>query len=291
MSFNSREGFTLIELMVYIALLGGIVLIAGQAFSDSTKMRVRTQSMLQANQTAGNVGTILKEDIAQLGAKSSKEAGGGTMDVFSTDHIHDVYMDPDATEDADKDSSSFTIVKNDDGDGRDKITMRRLRYSDAGAYQAVEEVTWFLEDRVLKRSCKSTSALVENAECPSENASVVTIAEHVDKFSLTPAKPTTEVASVSVLPSSSDSVCLFKEIPFTGISDTVSWQESDAPPFSGFTVIRTLPLETPVTTPDALTVAIEVSSLSQISPFSVALYGSTDASKRTLFPTETAASC
>ena len=127
---NNEKGFTLIELMVYIALLGGIVLLAGQAFSDSTKMRVRTQSMLQANQTAGNVGTILKEDIAQLGAKSSKEAGGGTMDVFSTDHIHDVYMDPDATEDADKDSSSFTIVKNDDGDGRDKITMRRLRYSD-----------------------------------------------------------------------------------------------------------------------------------------------------------------
>lgn len=47
------SGFTLIELMVYIALLGGIVLIAGQAFSDSTKMRVRTQSMLQASETAG----------------------------------------------------------------------------------------------------------------------------------------------------------------------------------------------------------------------------------------------
>ena len=257
MSFNSREGFTLIELMVYIALLGGIVLIAGQAFSDSTKMRVRTQSMLQASQTAGNVGTILKEDIAQLGAKSSKEAGGGTMDVFSTDHIHDVYMDPDATEDADKDSSSFTIVKNDDGDGRDKITMRRLRYSDAGAYQAVEEVTWFLEDRVLKRSCKSTSALVEDAECPSENASVVTIAEHVDKFSLTPAKPTTEVASVSVLPSSSESDKNFKLVSRFGDENfepvTIAPEEGGTSiKLSGFSMNYNFTTSEPISNPDMI---------------------------------------
>ena len=68
-----KSGFTLMELMVYVALLGGIVLIAGEAFSQSTKMRIRTQSMLQTNQTAGNVATIIKQDIAQLGAKSVKK--------------------------------------------------------------------------------------------------------------------------------------------------------------------------------------------------------------------------
>lgn len=235
MIFNSKGGFTLIELMVYIALLGGIVLIAGQAFSDSTKMRVRTQSMLQANQAAGNVGTILKEDIAQLGAKSSKEAGGAAMDVFSTDHVHDVYMDPDNESDSDKDSSSFTIVKNDGGEGRDKITMRRLRYSDAGTYQAVEEVIWFVEDQILKRSCQSSQVVVENSDCPSENPNIVTFADHVDKFSLTAAKPSTAVASVSILPSSSEADKNFKLVPRFGDEN---FEPINTDPEEGGTSIR-----------------------------------------------------
>ena len=235
MIFNSKEGFTLIELMVYIALLGGIVLIAGQAFSDSTKMRVRTQSMLQASQTAGNIGTILKDDIAQIGAKSSKETGGSTMDVFSTDHVHDVYMDPDAADDADKDSSSFTIVKNDDGDGRDKITMRRLRYSDAGTYQAVEEVIWYVDNHVLKRSCQSFEVVTEDAECPSENPNIVIIAEHVDKFSITPAKPSTTASSVSILPSSSEADKNFKLVPRFG---DANFEPVTVDPEDGGTTIR-----------------------------------------------------
>jgi len=255
MSFNSKVGFTLIELMVYIALLGGIVLIAGQAFSDSTKMRVRTQSMLQANQTAGNVGSLLKEDIAQLGAKSSKEAGGAIMDVFNTDHIHDVYMDPDATEASDRDSSSFTIVKNDDGDGKDKITMRRLRYSNAGTYEAVEEVIWFVENGVLKRSCKSSSVLVENTECPSENANVVSIANNVDKFSLTPATPSTAVASVSVLPSSSEADKNFKLVPRFGDGNfepvnTDPENGGESVRLSGFSMNYNFTTSEPVSNPD-----------------------------------------
>ena len=39
--FKAKSGFTLMELMVYIGLLGLIVIIAGQAFSDSTRMRIR----------------------------------------------------------------------------------------------------------------------------------------------------------------------------------------------------------------------------------------------------------
>ena len=37
----NKKGFTLIELVVYMAMIGIVVLIAGQAFSDSTKFRVR----------------------------------------------------------------------------------------------------------------------------------------------------------------------------------------------------------------------------------------------------------
>ena len=45
MSKSRKSGFTLMELLVYIAIVGIVVIVAGQAFSNSTKMRVRTQSM------------------------------------------------------------------------------------------------------------------------------------------------------------------------------------------------------------------------------------------------------
>ncbi len=215
MNFKFKTGFTLMELMVYIALLGGIVLIAGQAFSDSTKMRIRTQSMLQANQIVGNVSSILKDDIAQLGAKSSTETDDPTitsMNVFSTAHMHDVYMDPDNITDSDKDSSSFIITQNDGGTGLDKITMRRLRYTSSGAYDAVEQVTWFVEDNVLKRACRTIVSNTEDENCPSTDSAIVIIAEGIDKFKITPAKPSTTVTMTSVLPSSSEPVKAFKLI-------------------------------------------------------------------------------
>ena len=217
MSFNSREGFTLMELMVYIALLGGIVLIAGRAFSDSTKMRVRTQSMLQASQTVGNVGTILKDDIAQLGAKSSKGTyvNGAILDNFDESHISNVYMDPNNDTDADKDSSSFHIWKNEGGTGLDRLAMRRLRYTSTGLYDAVEQISWFVENRILKRSCKTLDGN-GNTDCPSQDSIVVTIAENVDKFTITPATPGATSNTVNILPSASTTDFSFKLVPRFG---------------------------------------------------------------------------
>ena len=63
------------ELMVYIAILGVIVLIAGNAFSDSTRFRIRTQNMLKANEVATAAASMFVEDISQTGAKSYKTAG------------------------------------------------------------------------------------------------------------------------------------------------------------------------------------------------------------------------
>jgi prepilin-type N-terminal cleavage/methylation domain-containing protein len=66
---SRKAGFTLVELLVYMAILGVVVLVAGQALTDSTKIRVRTQNMLASSQNAENVASLLKDDIAQMGAK------------------------------------------------------------------------------------------------------------------------------------------------------------------------------------------------------------------------------
>ena len=91
---TSKRGFTLMELMVYIAILGIVVLIAGQAFTDSTRFRIRTQNMLKATQVAENIGTLFKSDVAQMGAKSSKERNtSANTDSFYVDAIHDVFIE------------------------------------------------------------------------------------------------------------------------------------------------------------------------------------------------------
>lgn len=147
---RTKAGFTLMELMVYIALLGGIVLIAGQAFSDSTRMRVRTQNMLQASEVAESVANLIKADIAQTGAKSSMEdevSGLGAQYGNKFSGIHtDLYMDP-----GDGDSSSFSITTK---DGFDSLTIRRLRYDDCGFFLAKEQIAWYVRNGTLLRKCK-----------------------------------------------------------------------------------------------------------------------------------------
>ena len=147
---RKKAGFTLMELMVYIALLGGIVLIAGQAFSDSTKMRVRTQNMLQASEVAESVANLVKADVAQTGAKSSMEEGvsgvGAQYGNKFSGIYTDMYMDP-----SDGDSSSFTVITK---DGFDSLTIRRLRFDDCGYSLAKEQIAWYVHNGTLWRKCK-----------------------------------------------------------------------------------------------------------------------------------------
>ena len=215
---RAKAGFTLIELMVYIALLGGIVLIAGQAFSDSTKMRVRTQSMLQANEIAGNTSTLLKEDFAQIGAKSSKEANSA-KDSFYVDAIHDVFMHPDDGTEAKKDSSSFSIVNNHGGTDLDSIAFRRIRYDDDGHFVAVEEVSWFVTGNTLKRGCKTITGTEDHDLCPNDEPNIVTIAEGITKFNIIAAEPGAKESTSRILPSTNASVSEFRLVPRYGLDN------------------------------------------------------------------------
>ncbi len=194
-----KSGFTLMELMVYIALLGVIVLIAGQAFSDSSRMRVRTQSLLQASETAGNVASIIKQDIAQLGAKSYKDAATGHI------VIHDsVYMSP-----INNDYSSYYIGNGGEAQ-QDTLIMRRIRYNNSGSYEAVEEVKWLVdENSFLKRFCR-TIVGTGNDECSTAGDSVVMTDYAVSKFKFTAATPSTMESAASVLPTTNNADNQFK---------------------------------------------------------------------------------
>ena len=102
-----KSGFTLMELVVYMAMIGIVVLVAGQAFSDSTKFRVRTQNMLRASEEAENVANLFKDDVAQMGAKASLEyKASSETDSFYMANLSSIYMNPTAVS---PDSSSFRI--------------------------------------------------------------------------------------------------------------------------------------------------------------------------------------
>lgn len=186
-----KAGFTLVELLVYVAIVGIVVIVAGQAFSNSTKMRVRTQSMLKASEVAGNVASLFKTDAAQTGAKSSMELGsdfGG--DVFSS--VNDsVYMDPNNADEDKRDYSSFSVTT---VDNFSDLKMRRMRYDDDGHYVAVEEVNWFVDGGTLMRSCRTLDGTEDADNCKRGSAAdaknrAVEIATGLTKFVVKPALP------------------------------------------------------------------------------------------------------
>ena len=187
-SEGSRNGFTLMELMVYMAILGIIVIVAGRAFSDSTKFRVRTQNMLKATQEAENVATLFKSDVSQMGAKSSMEARNiGGEDDFE-DYKADIYIDPDNANDNNKDSSSY-FIQNKESGKYDSVAILKVRYDENGKYQAIEKAEWYVENEILKRACRliNKSASFDATSDPCSNGknstpTPVEIATGVKKF-------------------------------------------------------------------------------------------------------------
>lgn len=210
---RNKNGFTLMELMVYIAILGVVVIVAGQAFSNSTKFRVRTTNMLKANDISEHVTSMFSEDVAQMGAKTYKVAGNSvTPDLFG--RASAVYMD------STSDSSSFSLSKS---TGGDSLTMKRVRFDDDGELEAVEEIAWYKRDHSLYRRCTSVSGEVSE-DCPNGAGLEVHVADDIDTFQVIVAKPgVTETAGVSaaekavVLPKASGlSTHYFRLIPRFG---------------------------------------------------------------------------
>lgn len=213
-----KGGFTLIELMVYMALLGIIVVIAGQVFSDSTKFRVRSEGMIRSNAIASDVAFYLLDDIGQTGAKSAKDAAGS---FFKNDAV---YMDVTA---GDEDYSSFRIARSCGTCNTDTLTVRRVRYDDDGQFKAVEEVKWFTEGKKLYRLCHTlpNTSSTPSSDCLSDDDDPerVEVADFIDTFKVIPAKPrvvsTVDKSSEELsylLPSTDASVKAFRFVPRYG---------------------------------------------------------------------------
>ena len=203
-----KRAFTLIELVVYMAIMGFIIVVAGRVFSDSSSMRVRTQNMVKATEELNKVVAIIKEDMSQMGAKTYKKPRSATSDsviikgvnVDATDEFllnENVYVSK-----ANKDFSSFDLLHRDFGNGKnnDSIAFKKIILDKDGKNMGVRLISWALRaDKILYRRCatinKTNYVAADDEEasiCAQDDlakAQAVAIANDIQAFRLLPSLP------------------------------------------------------------------------------------------------------
>ncbi|MDR3001946.1 MAG: hypothetical protein LBU89_11865 [Fibromonadaceae bacterium] len=143
-------------------------------------MRVRSQSMIKATETANATVAILKEDLGRMGAKVWKKEN---LAEFIVDE--NVYRNPSAG-----DNSSFHLIRSGDGE-YDEIFFNTIDYSPNGELLAVREINYRVNaDQELERLCRTLSPdTAANDECPDEWSLPTIMATNVEFFSLNPSIP------------------------------------------------------------------------------------------------------
>ncbi|MCL2261320.1 MAG: prepilin-type N-terminal cleavage/methylation domain-containing protein [Fibromonadales bacterium] len=190
-----KKAFTLIELLVYMAIMGFIIVVAGRAFSDSTKMRIRSQNMLASTEEAGQVASLLKEDLSQMGTKTWAKPGSGTnleheIGLETLNQANAIYENYNQNENTvGADFSSYSLLRSGDNDKLNDITFRKVKYNSDGIYQAVQQIRWFAETVnntvVLKRRCTTLEGTQSN-DC---SGNAIEMAKDILRFKLLPSKP------------------------------------------------------------------------------------------------------
>jgi len=161
-----KRAFTLIELLVYIAIMSFIIIVAGRVFSDSTSMRVRSQSMLRSSEEVGKVAILLREDISQMGVK---EWGKQTEDYDYKFAVHnEVYWKT-----INKDYSSYVLVRRKQqpnpnpspvyADSLDSLVFKKAVFDNNSKFIAVREIALYAKRDSLFRKCREVTTT-----CPAD---------------------------------------------------------------------------------------------------------------------------
>lgn len=145
-----KRGFTLIELMVYIAIASIVVLIAGRVYVDSVDFRIGTKNKLEVAENASNLMTYVDEDLRRLGARTSQIEASSSSAAVTTNSL--AYWDPITT----LDSSSFAHTNNGE---KDQLAFRSAEYNTDGTIARVIQVSYHLDsDNHLIRTMSDLSA-------------------------------------------------------------------------------------------------------------------------------------
>ncbi|MCL2206752.1 MAG: prepilin-type N-terminal cleavage/methylation domain-containing protein [Fibromonadales bacterium] len=206
-----KRGFTLIELVVYMAILGFIIVVAGRVFGDSAIMRVRSQNMLKSAEVIGSVSKLLKEDISQMGVKAWGLSSASSLNVRDK-----VYWDANAS-----DYSSYVLYKAPQSENFDSLVFKKAEFNEAGNFLGVRKVAYWVENSNLYRSCSTIDGNADSI-CP-ENGSQILIATNVRKFVLTPSRPGTLNSEDTLFaPFMFPNYCFAKRTSGTDVSENIN---------------------------------------------------------------------
>lgn len=180
-----RHGFTLVELLVYIVIATIVVGIAGQAFVEAARSKLRTTGLLEASTVTSDVVDYLQEDIRRAGAKTwmlgSSSSGTSATSSATLPKLAAIYWDPDNV--SLPDSSSFLGTSSGSGAHRlDELVFLAGVYGSDGKLESYEKIRYHVDNRVLWRTVVAQNMLSGSAITPLPGA--VRIAENVVGFKL-----------------------------------------------------------------------------------------------------------
>ena len=133
---TSQKGFTLVELLVYIAISTIVVVLAATAWYNSAVFSLVSQKSLDLSGRANLTLKTIERDLERMGL-SAGQAGAA---VSITDLV---YMDEDID-----DRSSFDFW---DNSNEDSLVFRTARFDNSQSIIGYEEVTYKLENNQLLR--------------------------------------------------------------------------------------------------------------------------------------------
>lgn len=214
---NSKSGFTLMELLVYCGLIGIIVVIAGQAFSDSTKFRIRSENMIKSASMTSGLSVILSEDLSQMGSKT--DLGENTYHFYVQ-----AYNDPAS------DSSSYFL-----NNTRDSIAFKKVVNGSDGKALFLQQISWYLKRDSVFRKCKTLAKLTDqepSGECPmavdGSDVHPVLMANKVEELTFSPGR---RLQDASSCPSTDfDEGCFKLGSVYSFASRSSSWSSSGITP-------------------------------------------------------------